>query len=38
MESTVWDVDFSGELSHFPTNKHIREKLQKIRVHLDWDK
>ncbi|XP_035524817.1 E3 ubiquitin-protein ligase TRIM69-like [Morone saxatilis] len=42
--STVWSVDFSsvGYRAFSPTNKYtnvaVREKLQRIRVHLDWDK
>ncbi|XP_075937714.1 E3 ubiquitin-protein ligase TRIM35-like [Anarhichas minor] len=42
--STVWSVDFSnvGYRAFSPTNKYtdlqVREKLQKIRVHLVWDK
>ncbi|XP_051272996.1 nuclear factor 7, brain-like [Dicentrarchus labrax] len=41
--STVWSVDFSsvGYRAFSPTNKYtdvaVREKLQRIRVHLDWD-
>ncbi|XP_044035219.1 E3 ubiquitin-protein ligase TRIM35-like [Siniperca chuatsi] len=42
--STVWSVDFNdvGYRAYSPTNKYtdlpVREKLQRIRVHLDWDK
>ncbi|XP_038590923.1 tripartite motif-containing protein 35-like [Micropterus salmoides] len=42
--STVWSVDFSdvGYRAYSPTDKYtdlpVRQKLQRIRVHLDWDK
>ncbi|XP_044194308.1 E3 ubiquitin-protein ligase TRIM39-like [Thunnus albacares] len=42
--STVWSVEHSdaGYRAFSPTHKYtalpIREKLQSIRVHLDWDK
>ncbi|XP_078019864.1 E3 ubiquitin-protein ligase TRIM35-like [Epinephelus lanceolatus] len=41
--STVWSVDFNdvGYRAYSPTQKYthlpFREKLQRIRVHLDWD-
>ncbi|XP_078135940.1 E3 ubiquitin-protein ligase TRIM35-like [Sander vitreus] len=42
--STAWSVDFNDVRyrAYSPTNKYtdlpVREKLQRIRVHLDWDK
>ncbi|KAF3704071.1 Nuclear factor 7, ovary [Channa argus] len=42
--STVWSVEFSdvGYRAYSPTNKYtalpVRQKIRRIRVHLDWDK